>query len=102
MTHYRLQAGEDEYSLLVNLKRLYELQLKKSVSNDGLFEDMASILRDMKDLNNEACDIKIVSNYHFFFLYSTYCNIVDALSDSSLSSSQYVLACSLVSGVCQH
>jgi len=56
MTHYRLQVGDDEYSLLVNLKRLYELQLKKNVSNDGLFEDMASILRDIKDLDNEACE----------------------------------------------
>lgn len=46
--------GDDEYSLLVNLKRLYELQLTKSVSNDDLYEDMAKILRDFKDLEDEV------------------------------------------------
>lgn len=56
MTLYNFQVGDDEYSLLINLKRLYELQLKKFVSSDGLFEDMATILRDIKDLDNEACD----------------------------------------------
>lgn len=55
MIHCGLQVGDDEYSLLVNLKRLYELQLKKNVSNDSLFEDMASILRDIRDLDSEAC-----------------------------------------------
>lgn len=49
--------GEDEYSLLVNMKRLYELQLTKSVSIDGLYDDMANILRDMKDIDNEACNL---------------------------------------------
>lgn len=56
-------VGDDEYSLLVNLKRLYELQLKKSVSNDGLFEDMASILRDMKDLDNEVVAFLLLNMY---------------------------------------
>lgn len=46
--------GDDEYSLLVNLKRLYELQLTKSVSNDDLYEDMAKILRYFKDLEDEV------------------------------------------------
>lgn len=53
--HECLQAGDDEYSLLVNLKRFYELQLAKLVSSDGLYEDMANILRDLKDMDNEAC-----------------------------------------------
>ncbi|ONK61536.1 uncharacterized protein A4U43_C08F30980 [Asparagus officinalis] len=56
-------VGDDEYSLLVNLKRLYELQLKKSVSNDGLFEDMASILKDMKDLDSEVVAFLLLNMY---------------------------------------
>ena len=46
--------GDDEYSLLVNLKRLYELQLTKSVNSDDLYEDMAKILRDFEDLEDEV------------------------------------------------
>lgn len=49
--------GGDEYSLLVNLKRLYELQLTKFVSINGLYEDMASILRDLSDIDNEVCQL---------------------------------------------
>ncbi|URE14704.1 STAG domain [Musa troglodytarum] len=52
-----VEMGGDEYSLLVNLKRLYELQLTKFVSIDGLYEDMASILRDLSDIDNEVCVI---------------------------------------------
>nr|CAD1829659.1 unnamed protein product [Ananas comosus var. bracteatus] len=56
-------AGDDEYSLLVNLKRLYELQLIKSVPGDGLFEDMLNILRDLKDLDNEVKSFLFLNMY---------------------------------------
>lgn len=46
--------GGDEYSLLVNLKRLYELQLTKFVPINDIYEDMASILRDLSDIENEV------------------------------------------------
>jgi hypothetical protein len=49
-----LQAGDDEYSLLVNLKRLHELQLSKPVKNDGLFEDMYRILSHLREMDNEV------------------------------------------------
>ncbi|KAL6653770.1 hypothetical protein ACP70R_008694 [Stipagrostis hirtigluma subsp. patula] len=49
-----VEAGDDEYSLLVNLKRLYELQLSKPVKNDGLFEDMYRILSHLTDMDNEV------------------------------------------------
>jgi len=44
-----VQDGGDEYSLLVNLKRLYELQLKKSVPIDSLYEDIVSVLRGSRN-----------------------------------------------------
>ncbi|KAG2563864.1 hypothetical protein PVAP13_8KG371000 [Panicum virgatum] len=49
-----VEAGDDEYSLLVNLKRLYELQLSKPVKNDSLFEDMYRILSHLRDMDNEV------------------------------------------------
>ncbi len=54
MLQSTLQAGDDEYSLMVNLKRFYELQLSKPVKNDGLFEDMCRILSHLKDMDNEV------------------------------------------------
>ncbi|XP_010914380.1 sister-chromatid cohesion protein 3 isoform X2 [Elaeis guineensis] len=56
-------AGDDEYSLLVNLKRLYELQLTKFVSSDGLYEDMANILRDLNDMDNEVKSFLLLNMY---------------------------------------
>jgi cohesin complex subunit SA-1/2 len=54
MIQLSLQAGDDEYSLLVNLKRFYELQLSKPVKNDSLFEDMYRILAHLRDMDNEV------------------------------------------------
>ncbi|KAK1295110.1 hypothetical protein QJS10_CPA16g01448 [Acorus calamus] len=51
-------VGDDEYSLLINLKRLYEVQLTKNVPIDGLFEDMDGILRDLQDTNDESIDVE--------------------------------------------
>lgn len=51
---FRLQVGDDEYSLLVNLKRLYELQLAICVSNERLYEDLAAILRNLKNTDDEV------------------------------------------------
>jgi len=44
-----LQDGGDEYSLLVNLKRLYELQLKRSVPIDSMYEDIVNVLRGSRN-----------------------------------------------------
>jgi cohesin complex subunit SA-1/2 len=54
MVKLALQAGDDEYSLLVNLKRLYELQLSKPVKNDSLFDDMYRILSHLREMDNEV------------------------------------------------
>jgi len=49
-----LQAGGDEYSLLVNLKRLYELQLSRYVPIDNLYEDIVMVLRDVRNMEEEV------------------------------------------------
>lgn len=46
--------GDDEYSLLVNLKRLFELQLEKSVLNESLYEDLVSTLQSLKNADDEV------------------------------------------------
>lgn len=50
-----LQNGGDEYSLLVNLKRLYELQLSRSVPNNNLYEDIVKVLRGFRNMEDEVC-----------------------------------------------
>ncbi|KQJ87493.1 hypothetical protein BRADI_4g11510v3 [Brachypodium distachyon] len=58
-----VEAGDDEYSLLVNLKRLHELQLLKPVKNDGLFEDMYRILSRLREMDNEVKSLLIINMY---------------------------------------
>ncbi|KAH7577462.1 hypothetical protein JRO89_XS01G0253900 [Xanthoceras sorbifolium] len=48
--------GDDEYSLLVNLKRLYELQLSKTVPIESLYEDIVMILRNFRNLDEEELE----------------------------------------------
>ncbi|XP_020599060.1 sister-chromatid cohesion protein 3-like [Phalaenopsis equestris] len=58
-----VKVGDDEYSLLVNLKRLYEVQLKKNVANDDLYDELASILRDVKGLDDEVLGFVLLNMY---------------------------------------
>lgn len=57
LTHneMRLQDGGDEYSLLVNLKRLYELQLSRSVPINNIYGDIVMVLRDFRNIEDEVC-----------------------------------------------
>jgi cohesin complex subunit SA-1/2 len=50
-----LQDGGDEYSLLVNLRRLYELHLSTYVPIGNLYEDIVKVLRDFTNLEDEVC-----------------------------------------------
>lgn len=50
-----LQDGGDEYSLLVNLKRLHELQVSRSVPINILYEDIVMVLREFRNLEDEVC-----------------------------------------------
>lgn len=49
-----MQDGNDEYSLLVNLKRLYELQLLKPVLGESMYDELAMTLHDFRNLDEEV------------------------------------------------
>ncbi|XVF32673.1 hypothetical protein REPUB_Repub17cG0102900 [Reevesia pubescens] len=55
--------GEDEYSLLVNLKRLYELQLSRSVSVEDLYGDSITILHSLRNLDDEVASFLLLNMY---------------------------------------
>lgn len=55
LTSSKLQDGGDEYSLLVNLKRLYELQLSRAVSIEILYEDIVNTLQNFRNMDYEVC-----------------------------------------------
>ncbi|CAA7398500.1 unnamed protein product [Spirodela intermedia] len=55
--------GADEYSLLVNLKRLYEVQLTKYVASDGLFEDLTNTLSGLSDTGDEVMAFLLLNMY---------------------------------------
>ncbi|KAL2894271.1 Sister-chromatid cohesion protein 3 [Bienertia sinuspersici] len=46
--------GDDEYPLLVNLKRLYELQLLRPIPIDNLYDDFASMLEGFRNVDEEV------------------------------------------------
>ncbi|CAA0828152.1 Sister-chromatid cohesion protein 3 [Striga hermonthica] len=46
--------GGDEYSLLVNLKRLYELQLSHKVTLESLYRDLVHVLRSFRNIDDEV------------------------------------------------
>ncbi|KAL5983962.1 hypothetical protein ACLOJK_018064 [Asimina triloba] len=56
-------VGDDEYSLLVNLKRLFELQLEKSVLNESLYEDLVSTLQNLKNADDEVVAFLLLNMY---------------------------------------
>ncbi|XP_021906782.1 sister-chromatid cohesion protein 3 [Carica papaya] len=55
--------GNDEYSLLVNLKRLYELQLSKPVHVGSLYDDIAMTLRNLRNLDDEVVSFMLLNMY---------------------------------------
>lgn len=55
--------GEDEYSLLVNLKRLYELQLSRPVSIEALYGDSITILHSFRNLDDEVVSFLLLNMY---------------------------------------
>ncbi|KAK2990557.1 hypothetical protein RJ640_019837 [Escallonia rubra] len=55
--------GDDEYSLLVNLKRLYELQLSRHVPFGSLYDDLLMILRTSKNIEDEVVSF-VLLNMH--------------------------------------
>ncbi|KAJ8748414.1 hypothetical protein K2173_003051 [Erythroxylum novogranatense] len=53
----------DEYSLLVNLKRLYELQLSKSVPMENMYEDLVKILHSFRSVDDEVASFLLLNMY---------------------------------------
>ncbi|XP_022758099.1 sister-chromatid cohesion protein 3-like [Durio zibethinus] len=55
--------GEDEYTLIVNLKRLYELQLSRPVSIEDLYRDGITILHSFRNLDDEVVSFLLLNMY---------------------------------------
>jgi hypothetical protein len=52
------QLGDDDYPLIVNLRRLYQMQLNKAVLNDSLFADQVGLLENYSNIDDEV-DVNI-------------------------------------------
>ncbi|KAH7517148.1 hypothetical protein FEM48_Zijuj09G0031600 [Ziziphus jujuba var. spinosa] len=55
--------GGDEYSLLVNLKRLYELQLSRAVPIESLYEDFVLTLQSFRTMDDEVVSFLLLNMY---------------------------------------
>ncbi|KAG9457523.1 hypothetical protein H6P81_002031 [Aristolochia fimbriata] len=55
--------GDDDYLLLVNLKRLYELQLSRFVPIEGFYEDMAGICRNFRNTDSVVLCFVLLNMY---------------------------------------
>ncbi|KAH9730138.1 Sister-chromatid cohesion protein 3 [Citrus sinensis] len=78
--------GDDEYSLLVNLKRLYELQLSKAVPIESLYEDLVMILHTFRNLDNEVVSFLLL-NLYLYLAWSLHSIInAETVSEASLAS----------------
>ncbi|GAV85837.1 LOW QUALITY PROTEIN: hypothetical protein CFOL_v3_29271, partial [Cephalotus follicularis] len=78
--------GGDEYSLLVNLKRLYELQLSRAVPFESFYEDIVSTLHNFRNLDDEAVSVPLLNLYlHVAWSLHSFVNS-ETVSESSLAS----------------
>ena len=48
------QVGGDDYSLIVNLRRLHQLQLNKAVISESLFADQVELLENYNNIDDEV------------------------------------------------
>ncbi|KAM7521536.1 hypothetical protein LguiA_011438 [Lonicera macranthoides] len=78
--------GNDEYSLLVNLKRLYELHLTRPVPIESLYEDILMFLQRFRSIDDEIVSFLLLNMY----LHVAWClhSIINSktISEESLSS----------------
>ncbi|GMH27785.1 hypothetical protein Nepgr_029628 [Nepenthes gracilis] len=78
--------GYDEYPLLVNLKRLYEIQLLRYVPMESLYEEFVSTLDSFRNVNDEVVSFVLLNMY----LHIAWCLQLivssDSVSEASLSS----------------
>ncbi|RZC53339.1 hypothetical protein C5167_012201 [Papaver somniferum] len=82
----QVEGGDDDYSFLVNLKRVYELQLAKCVPIEILFEDFVRILEGNRNMDEEVVCFLLLNMY----MHVTWClrSIIDeeSISQKSLDS----------------
>ncbi|CAM8979400.1 unnamed protein product [Rhodiola kirilowii] len=78
--------GDDEYSLLVNMKRLYELQLSRPVPLESLYADILSSLPNLRNTDEEVVSFLLL-NLYLHVAWSLH-SIVNSktVSESSISS----------------
>nr|XP_043635898.1 sister-chromatid cohesion protein 3 [Erigeron canadensis] len=78
--------GDDEYLLLVNMKRLYELQLKRAVPVESLYDDIIMVVKNFQNMDDEVVGFLLLNMYlHVnWCLYSV--TNSSAISEASLSS----------------
>ncbi|MCL7023817.1 hypothetical protein MKW94_013499, partial [Papaver nudicaule] len=85
-TMKQVEEWDDDYSFLVNLKRLYELHLAKSVPFETLYEDFVRILEGSKIMDDEVVGFLLLNMY----MHIAWClqSIIDAenVSQKSLDS----------------
>lgn len=80
------EVDEDEYSLLVNLKRLYELQLSIYVPIESIFQDIVTTLGSFRTANYEVVGFLLLNMYlHVAWCLQSIINS-DSVSEASLSS----------------
>ncbi|KAJ0258076.1 Sister-chromatid cohesion protein 3 [Hirschfeldia incana] len=81
-----VKDGNDEYSLLVNLKRLYELQLLKPVLGESMYDELAMTLHDFRNLDEEVICFLLL-NMHMYVVWSLHSVVnCETVSEASLSS----------------
>ncbi|XP_031122342.1 sister-chromatid cohesion protein 3 [Ipomoea triloba] len=86
--------GDDEYLLLVNLKRLYELQLSREISIESLYEEFVHILKTFRNIDDEViCFLLLNMHLHLCWcLHSIInCKTVSETVVSSLKSKRSTL-----------
>ncbi|KAJ4829530.1 hypothetical protein Tsubulata_035680 [Turnera subulata] len=59
----RQEQDGDEYSLLVNLKRLYELQLSRAVPIDNFYKDLVQVLHSFRNVDDEVVSFLLLNMY---------------------------------------
>uniref|UniRef100_A0A164Z0G5 SCD domain-containing protein n=1 Tax=Daucus carota subsp. sativus TaxID=79200 RepID=A0A164Z0G5_DAUCS len=78
--------GDDEYSLLVNLKRLYELQLARAVPIDSVYDEIVNTLENFRNMDDEVVSFLLL-NMHLHVSWSLH-SIVNnkTIPEASVSS----------------
>ncbi|KAL3531404.1 hypothetical protein ACH5RR_010726 [Cinchona calisaya] len=78
--------GDDEYSLLVNLKRLYEFQLSRQTAIGSFYDEFSQILQRFRNMDDEVIGFLLLNMYlHIAWSLHKIINS-EKVSEASLSS----------------